>query len=262
MSKFSLSRKGWRSLRSFARRKLNWFWRGDYWLRNKDSVSCDFWTIQFWDTWNCNAMSSKATNKFVLVPADVYFAEARRNLVGLQSSSVLDPSQPKEIKFSLQEIRQEIIKEEKSAESLLETTNKTTQLNILDRLKQKESNGKNGKSDSSVCVSNKIQAVITNLIEIGLSSSKLERSSVILQAFSKNSRLSLYELLDIQLDGNGTELNLLTFLSDLQVSNKKLSESVLNVLRLLQVSKHIISNIRRKDVAQRFSTSVSWIERF
>ena len=154
------------------------------------------------------------------------------------------------------------LKKKKSAESPLETTNKTTQLNILDRLKQQESNEKNGKGDSSVSVSNKIQAVITKFIQIGLSSSKLERSSVILQAFFRNSRLSVNELLDIQLDGNATELNLLTFLSDLQVPNKKLSESALNVLRLLQFSKHIISNIRAKDVAQQFSTSESWIERF
>ena len=206
-------------------------------------------------------MSSK-TKRFVLVPADVYFAEGRRDLVGLHSSSVLDPSEPKKIKLSQQEIRHELIEEEKSAQSPLETTNKTTQLNILDRLKQQESNEKNGQSDSSVSVSNKIQAVITKLIEIGLSSSKLERSRVILQAFFKNSRLSLNELLEIQLDGGATQLNLLTFLSDLQVPNKKLSESALNVLRLLQVSKHIISNIRGKDVAQQFSTSVSWIERF
>ena len=121
-------------------------------------------------------MSSKATKRFVLVPADVYFEEARRDLVGLHSSSVLDPSEPKKIRLSQQEIRHEIIEEDKSAESPLETTNKTTQLNILDRLKQPESNEKNGKSDSSVSVSNKIQAVITKLIEIGLSSSKKDRA--------------------------------------------------------------------------------------
>ena len=208
-------------------------------------------------------MSTKTTKRFVLVPADVYFAEARRDLVGLHSSSEVDPSEPKKIKLSQQEIRQEVIEEEeKSAESPLETTNKTTQLNLLDRLKQQKSNEKNGRSDSSFSVSTKIQSVITKLIEIGLSSSKLERSRVILRTFFKNSRLSLNELLDIQLDGSATELNLLTFLGDLQVPNKKLSESALNVLRLIQVSKQIISNIRGKDVAQQFSTSVSWIERF
>ena len=207
-------------------------------------------------------MSSKATKRFVLVPADVYFAESRRDLVGLQSSLVLNPLEPKKIKLSQQEHRHESIEEEKGAESPLEATNKTAQLNILDRLKQQESNEKNGKSDSSVSVSDKIQAVIKKLIEIGLSSSKLERSRVILQAVFKNSRLFLNELLDIQLNGNATELNLLTFLGDLKVPNKKLSESALNVLRLLQVSKHIISNIRGKQVAQQFSTSVSWIERF
>ena len=59
-------------------------------------------------------MSSKATKRFVLVPADVYFAEARRNLVGLHSASVLDPSEPKKmIKLSQQGISQEIIEEEK-----------------------------------------------------------------------------------------------------------------------------------------------------
>ena len=84
-------------------------------------------------------MSSKATKRFVLVPADVYFAEARRDLVVLHSSSGLDPSESKKIKLSQQEIRQEFFEEEKSAESLLETTKKTTQLNILDRLKQQES---------------------------------------------------------------------------------------------------------------------------
>ena len=156
-------------------------------------------------------MSGKATKKFVLVHADVYFAEARRNLVGLHCSSVLDPSEPKKIRLSQQEKRHEIIEEEKSAESSLETTNKTTQLNILDRLKQQASNEKNGKSDRSVSVSNKRQAVITKLIENGLSSSKLERSHVILQAFFKISRMSLNELLDIQIDENATKLNLLNF---------------------------------------------------
>ena len=58
-------------------------------------------------------MSSKATKRFVLVPADVYFAEARRDLVGLHSSSVLDPPEPKKIKLSQQEIRHDIIEEEK-----------------------------------------------------------------------------------------------------------------------------------------------------
>ena len=76
-------------------------------------------------------MNSKATKRFVLVPADVYFAEARRDLVGLHSSSVLDPSEPKKkkIKLSQQEIRQEVI-EEKSAESPLETTSKNNSIEL------------------------------------------------------------------------------------------------------------------------------------
>ena len=114
MSKFSLSGKGWRSLSSFARRKLDWLWKEDYWLRNKDSVSCDFWAIQFWDTWNCNAMSSKATKRFVLVPADVYFAEARRDLVGLHSASVLDPSEPKKIRLSQIELDRKLLEKKKA----------------------------------------------------------------------------------------------------------------------------------------------------
>ena len=90
----------------------------------------------------------------------------------------------------------------------METTNKTTQLTILDRLKQQKSNENNGKNNNSVSGSNKIQSVITKLIEFGLSSSQTERSLVILQAFSENSRLSLNELLDIELDKSATELNL------------------------------------------------------
>ena len=170
---------------------------------------------------------------------------------------MLDPSKPKKIKLSQQDIRLDIIEEEKSAESPLETTSTTTQLISLDRIKQQTSFEKNGKSDSLVSVSNKIQSFITKLIEIGLSSSKLEKSSVVLRAFFKIFRLSLNELLEIQLDRNATELNPLTFLGDLQVPNRKLRESALDVLRQLQVSKHIIASIRGKDVAQQFSTSVS-----
>ena len=48
-------------------------------------------------------MSSKATKKFVLVPANVYFAEARCELVGLHSSSLLDPSEPRKRLNSLNE---------------------------------------------------------------------------------------------------------------------------------------------------------------
>ena len=60
-------------------------------------------------------MSSKLTKRLVLVPADVYFAEARRDLVELHSSLVLDPSEPKKIKLSQQEIGQEVIEEEEKA---------------------------------------------------------------------------------------------------------------------------------------------------
>ena len=73
-------------------------------------------------------MSSKATKRIVLVPVGVYFAEARRDLVGLHSSSVLDPSEPKNIRLLQQEIGQEIIEDEKSTESPLETTNKTNSI--------------------------------------------------------------------------------------------------------------------------------------
>ena len=74
---------------------------------------------------------------------------------------------------------------------------------------------------------------------------------MILQAFFKNSGLSLNEVLEIQLDGSATELNLLTFLSDLQVLNKKLSESASNVCHLLQVIKHIISKTSQEKMSLR-----------
>ena len=115
MSKFSLSRKGWCSLRSFARRKLDWFWKEDYWLRNKVSVSCDFWTNQFWDIWNCNAKSSNATKRFVLVAADVYFAETRRDLVGLHSSPVFGPSEPKKLSSHKKKLDMKLLKKKKAA---------------------------------------------------------------------------------------------------------------------------------------------------
>ena len=82
---------------------------------------------------------------------------------------MLDSSEPKKIKLSEQEIRQEFIEEEKGAESPLETSNKTTQLNFLDRLKQQKSNGKNRKSNSVVNVGKKKQSVSTKLVKIGLS---------------------------------------------------------------------------------------------
>ena len=131
-------------------------------------------------------MSSKSTETFLLVPVEVYSAEARRKLVGLHSSSLLQSLEPKRNKLSEQEIRQDFIEEEKDAESPLETTNKTTQLNIREQLKQQKSNGKNRKRTSVVSVSNKIQSVIVKLLEIDLSSSKLERFRVILQAVFKN----------------------------------------------------------------------------
>ena len=196
-------------------------------------------------------MSSKAIKRFVLVPADVYYAQ--------QEQFAWTPQELKKVKLSEQELKQDIIQGDKTVETPLEATTKTTQLNILDRLKQKPE--EKIPCDGSISINTKIQSVITKLIELGLSSSKLERSRIVLQAFFKNSRLSLNEQLDIQLEGSATEVNLLTFLTDLQVPNKKLTENALNILRSLQVSKHIIANVKGKNVAQQFST-VPWIERF
>lgn len=197
---------------------------------------------------------SKPIKRFVLVPADVYFAQEEDH-----KTSTLPPQPKKPKSTTEQELKLEIIKEE-ADQSPLNVTEKTTQLNVLDRLKQtrKEAN------DVTTNIHTKIQTVISKLIEQGFSSSKLERSRVILQAFFKESRLSLNEEWEIQLDGSGTQLNLLTFLNDLQVPNKKLNEAALNILRQLQVSKHIISNVRARDVAQQYSSPspMSWIERF
>ena len=63
------------------------------------------------------------------------------------------------------------------------------------------------------------------------------------------------------LEATATQENLLTFLSNLQIPNKKLSENALNVLSSLHVSKHIIANVIGKDIAQQFST-VAWIDCF
>ena len=124
MSKFSLSWKRWRSLWSFACRKWRWFWKEDYWLWNKESVSCDFWTIQFWDTWDCNAMSSKSTKRFFVVPTDVFFAEAWRDLVGSNFSSMLDSSELKKIRLSQHEIGQEFLKKKKASNRRWKLTTK------------------------------------------------------------------------------------------------------------------------------------------
>ena len=111
-------------------------------------------------------------------------------------------------------------------------------------------------------INNKIQTIISKLIELCFSSSKLERSRRILQSLFKNSRLSLNGLFEIQLDGSSTQANLLAFLSDLQVANKKLGEASPNVLRILKIStKHVISIVKAKQVvssvAQSDSTSSS-----
>ena len=62
-------------------------------------------------------------------------------------------------------------------------------------------------------------------------------------------------------EDSATQENLLTFLSNLQIPNKELSETALNVLSSLQVSKHIIANVIGKYIAQQFST-VAWIDCF
>ena len=98
------------------------------------------------------------------------------------------------------------------------------------------------------------------MIEVGLSSSKVERSLIILQAFFKISKMSLNEQLDIKLEDSATQENRLTFLCNLQALNKKISESALNILAS-QVSKHIIAIVKEKNVAQHFST-VPWMDRF
>ena len=199
--------------------------------RNKEICSCSRWRRFCWSTTRASWIA------FLLTLGSI---------------------RTKKLKLSEQEVRRKII-EEKKAESPLEATNKTTQLNIFHQLKQQNSSEKkNGKTNNSVSVRNKKQSVITKLIEIGLSSSRLERSRVILQALFKKSRLSFNELLDIQVESSATELNLLTFWS---LKTKNWVEA-LNALHLLQVSKHIISNMLGKDVTQQFSTSLSWIKRF
>ena len=198
-------------------------------------------------------MSNKTAKRYVLVPADLYYAQEQRFTFD-------KPPEEKRIRLSEQQLEQEIVEADETVqEKTLDATNKTTLLNVLDRLKPTTETQHT--SSGSISINTKIQSVITKLIELGLSSSKLERSRIILQAFFKNSKFSFNEQLDILLEGSATQENLLTFLSNLQVPNKKLSETALNILSSLQVSKHIIANVRGKDVAQQFST-VTWIDRF
>ena len=132
---------------------------------------------------------SKPTKRFVLVPADVYFnnqGEERATNPGLMS--ITSPPESKKAKFSEQDLKQELIKQD--CQSPLELTTKASQLDVLDRLapsNSKETTEKN----NLLNINDKIQTVISKLIELGFSSSKLERSRIILQSFFKNSRLSL-----------------------------------------------------------------------
>ena len=59
-------------------------------------------------------MSSKAAKRFVLVPADVYFAEARLDLVGLHSSTELDPSEPEKITSHNKKLDMKLLKKKKA----------------------------------------------------------------------------------------------------------------------------------------------------
>ena len=215
---------------------------------------------------------SKPTKRFVLVPADVYFNQGEEKAIngGLIAQPSVATSESKRAKFSEQDLK--LIEEETPCESPLEVTTKAIQLDVLDRLAP--SNRKEAIDQNKLWnINNKIQTIISKLIELGFSSSKLERSRIILQSFFKNSRLSLNELLEIQLDGSPTQVNLLAFLSDLQVANKKLGEASLNVLRILKITtKHIIANVKAKEVvssagqndstSSSLSSSTLWVERF
>ena len=218
---------------------------------------------------------SKPTKRFVLVPADVYFNQGEEKAIngGLIAQPSVATSESKRAKFSEQDLKEELIKEETHCESPLEVTTKASQLDVLDRLAP--SNRKEAIDQNKLWnINNKIQTIISKLIELGFSSSsKLERSRIILQSFFKNSRLSLNELLELQLDGSPTQVNLLAFLSDLQVANKKLGEASLNVLRILKITtKHIIANVKAKEVvssagqndstSSSLSSSTLWVERF
>ena len=180
----------------------------------------------------------------------------RKSTVHIRQTS----GREKRIGLSEQHLKQEIVEADETVqEKTLEATNKTTLHNVLDRLKPTSETQHT--SSGSISVNTKIQSLITKLIELGLSSSKLEWSRILLQAFFKNSKLSLDEQLDILLEGRATQENLITFLSNLQVPNKKLSGCVWNILSSLQVSKHIKANVKGKDFAQQFPT-VPWIDSF
>ena len=135
---------------------------------------------------------SKPTKRFVLVSADVYFNQGEEKAIngGLIAQPSVATSESKRAKFSEQDLKQELIKEETLCESPLEVTTKASQLDVLDRLAP--SNRKEAIDQNKLWnINNKIQTIISKLIELGFSSSKLERSRIILQSFFKNSRLSL-----------------------------------------------------------------------
>ena len=181
---------------------------------------------------------SKPTERFVLRPADVYFNQGEREREVINGGLIAQPSvatssESKRATFSKHDLKKELIKEEPHWESHLEVTTKASQLDVLDRLapsKPQETPDKN----NLWTINNKIQTTISKLIELGFSSSKLEKSRIKLQSFIKNSRLSLNELFEVQLEGSSSQVNLLAFLSDLQVANKKFGEESPNVLRNLK----------------------------
>ena len=148
-------------------------------------------------------MSNKTAQRYVLVPADLHYAQEQR--------FTFDKTpEMKRIRLSELQLKQEIVEADETVqETTMEVTNKTTSLSVLDRLKPTSETQHT--SSVSISINTKIQSVITKLIELGLSSSKLERSRIILQASFKISKLSLNEQLDILLEGSATGENFPTF---------------------------------------------------
>ena len=226
-------------MRSFVRPESSWVSKDNNSPQNKKPVCCVCWIVQSCDTWSCNAMNNKTARGLYLFPPNYNTPKIN------DSHTFHKPLEKERIRLCEQQLKQEIVgADETVQETTLEATHKTTLVNVLDS--QKSTSETQHTSSGSISINTKIQSVITKLIELGLSSSKLERSRIIIQAIFKNSKVSLNEQLDILLEGSATQENLQTFLSNLQVPRKKLSEKI---LWSLQVSTHIVANVKGKDVA-------------
>ena len=197
--------------------------------------------------------SNGSVKEFILITNDEYCF--MKNQAQNESNSMdYRQKQKQQILAQVPASQEYISSLEKQSEAVTNEANDKeqaliAQINLNSRLQdQKKSN----RETSIPQENNTPDKVLDSLLQSGIAGGKIERSRQILKSIQKNERVSIDENnQNIFVDQQDTSVNIIDFLTALQVNTKQLPKQFLNLVEILALPQFLLANTYARQTSSR-----------